>query len=55
VAARAEHRSRRSPFEGLPQELFEAFLTREHLIRVRPPWPGGPLETSLVDEVTAHA
>lgn len=55
VAAMAEHRSQRSPFEGLPQELFEAFLTREHLIRVRPAWPGGPLETGLLDEVTARA
>jgi LmbE family N-acetylglucosaminyl deacetylase len=55
VAAMAQHRSQRSPFEGLPQELFEAFLTREHLIRVRPAWPGGPLETGLLDEVTARA
>ena len=55
VAAMAEHRSQRSPFEGLPQELFEAFLTREHLIRVRPAWPGGPLETDLVEQATAPA
>ena len=47
VAAMAEHRSQRSPFDGLPQDLFEAFLTREHLIRVRPPWDGGTLETGL--------
>ena len=40
VAAMAEHRSQRSPFDGLPSDLFEAFLTREHLIRVRPPWDG---------------
>ncbi len=49
VAAMAEHRSQRSPFEGLPQQLFEDFLTREHLIRVRPPWEGGPLETELLE------
>jgi LmbE family N-acetylglucosaminyl deacetylase len=55
VAAMAEHRSQRSPFEGLPQELFEAFLTREHLIRVRPAWPGGPVETDLVESATAPA
>jgi len=47
IAAMAEHRSQRSPFEGLPQELFEDFLTGEHLIRVRPPWNGGPPETQL--------
>ena len=52
VAAMAEHRSQRSPFEGLPPALFEAFLTREHLIRVRPAWPGGPLETDLVDQAS---
>ena len=46
LAAMAEHRSQRSPFEGLPQDLFEDFLTREHLIRVRPGWQGGPLETA---------
>ena len=55
VEAMAEHRSQRSPFEGLPPELFEAFLTREHLIRVRPPRPGGPLETDLGAEATAPA
>jgi LmbE family N-acetylglucosaminyl deacetylase len=48
VAAMAEHHSQRSPFQGLPKELFEAFLTQEHLIRVRPTWPGGPLETDLL-------
>ena len=47
VAAMAEHRSQRSPFEGLPRGLFEDFLTREHLIRVRPPWDGGAVETDL--------
>ena len=51
LAAMAEHRSQRSPFEGLPQQLFEDFLTREHLIRVRPAWEGGPLETALVQAV----
>ena len=47
IAAMAEHRSQRSPFEGLPQDLYEDFLTGEHLIRVRPPWDGGPTETEL--------
>ena len=49
VAAMAEHRSQRSPFEGLPPQLFEDFLTREHLIRVRPAWQGGALETDLLE------
>jgi LmbE family N-acetylglucosaminyl deacetylase len=53
LAAMAEHRSQRSPFDGLPRPLLEAFLTREHLIRVLPPWPGGPRETGLLDEATA--
>ena len=47
IAAMAQHRSQRSPFEGLPQDLYEDFLTAEHLIRVRPAWPGGPTETEL--------
>ena len=48
VAAMAEHRSQRSPFEGLPRGLFEDFLTREHLVRVRPaPSGGGGVETRL--------
>ena len=47
IAAMAEHRSQRSPFEGLPRDLFEDFLTREHLMRVRPAWHGGELEARL--------
>jgi LmbE family N-acetylglucosaminyl deacetylase len=47
IAAMAQHRSQRSPFEGLPRELYEDFLTGEHLIRVRPHWDGGPTETEL--------
>jgi LmbE family N-acetylglucosaminyl deacetylase len=41
------HRSQTSPFEGLPEELQRAFLTREHLIEVLPQGaeqPGGLLE-----------
>lgn len=29
----AEHRTQTSPFEGLPDDLRRAFLTREHLLR----------------------
>jgi hypothetical protein len=35
-AALAAHASQTSPYAGLPDELAEAFLTREHLIRVSP-------------------
>ena len=44
----ALHRSQRSPFEGLPEDLRRAFLARDHLIRVNPPWPGGPVEAELL-------
>lgn len=33
-AAIAAHASQTSPYEGLPDELAEAFLSRDHLIRV---------------------
>lgn len=46
-AAIAVHRSQRSPFEGLPDDLRRAFLGREHLVRVNPAWPGGPVEHDL--------
>jgi LmbE family N-acetylglucosaminyl deacetylase len=47
-SAIALHTSQRSPFDGLPDELHRAFLTREHLMRLNPPWDGGPLETELL-------
>ncbi len=31
-----------------PDDLRRAFLGREHLKRVQPPWEGGPLETDLL-------
>lgn len=46
-AAIAVHRSQRSPYDGLPDDLRRAFLGREHLIRVNPPWLGGPVEREL--------
>jgi LmbE family N-acetylglucosaminyl deacetylase len=48
VEAMALHRSQRSPYDGLPEDLHCAFLGREHLVRVNPPWYGGPRETDLV-------
>lgn len=41
------HASQRSPFDALPLEMRREFLTTEHLRRVRPAWPGGPLEAEL--------
>jgi LmbE family N-acetylglucosaminyl deacetylase len=43
-----EHRTQRSPYEGLPSELEGAFLATEHLRRVLPPWSGGAPETALL-------
>ncbi|MGB7448823.1 MAG: PIG-L family deacetylase [Ornithinimicrobium sp.] len=44
----ATHRSQRSPFEGLPDDLRQAFLTRDSLRRVRPAWMGGTTESALL-------
>jgi LmbE family N-acetylglucosaminyl deacetylase len=46
----AAHRSQTSPFEGLPDDLREAFLGRDHLIRAVPAWDGGAPEQSLFAE-----
>lgn len=43
----ALHRSQSSPYDGLPDELANAFLGTDRLARARPPWTGGPLETRL--------
>lgn len=45
--AMAEHRSQQPPFDGMPAELAEEFLGTDHLVRVQPPWPGGPVERAL--------
>jgi LmbE family N-acetylglucosaminyl deacetylase len=46
-AAIAVHRSQASPFDGLSPDLRRAFLATDHLVRVLPAWPGGPVETEL--------
>jgi len=46
-AAVREHRTQMSPFAAVSPELQHALLTRDHLVRVVPPWNGGPVETSL--------
>ena len=43
----AAHASQASPFLGLSSDLEAAFLTCDHLVRVVPPWPGGPPEKTL--------
>ena len=45
--AMAAHASQASPFLGLSSDLETAFLTRDHLVRVVPPWPGGSQEQTL--------
>lgn len=47
-AAIALHRSQQSPFDGLPDDVQRTWLGREHLVRVNPPWDGGPQETELL-------
>ena len=47
-AAIALHASQRSPFDGLPDEVQRTWLSREHLLRLNPPWPGGPVESDLL-------
>jgi N-acetyl-1-D-myo-inositol-2-amino-2-deoxy-alpha-D-glucopyranoside deacetylase len=44
----AEHRTQRSPYDGLPDDLEQAFLGTQHLQRIVPPWTDGPLETSIL-------
>jgi LmbE family N-acetylglucosaminyl deacetylase len=46
--AMAQHATQKAPFDGMPAELQDAFLHTDRLVRVQPPWPGGPPERSLV-------
>lgn len=48
-AAIALHRSQTSPYEVMPQDLRDDFLTAERLRRVRPPWDGDELEHGVFD------
>jgi LmbE family N-acetylglucosaminyl deacetylase len=45
--ASALHRSQHSPFEGMPDDLVSAFIGEDRLVRVEPPWTGGPIEREL--------
>lgn len=53
----ANHRTQKSPYEGISAELAERFVRYDYLIRQRPPWPDAtgaleagrtPLEKSLL-------
>ncbi len=46
-AAVKEHRTQTSPFAAVSPELQRDILSTVHLVRVAPPWNGGPVETSL--------
>jgi N-acetyl-1-D-myo-inositol-2-amino-2-deoxy-alpha-D-glucopyranoside deacetylase len=50
-AAIAAHRTQLSPLDGLSPDLERVFLTRDHFVRLVPPWPGGPVETGLFDPI----
>jgi LmbE family N-acetylglucosaminyl deacetylase len=43
----AAHASQLPPFAGMPDELHDAFVGTDHLVRMQPPWPGGEPERSL--------
>ncbi|HEY2299183.1 MAG TPA: PIG-L deacetylase family protein [Jatrophihabitans sp.] len=43
----ALHRSQVPPSEGMPEDLLTDFLETDRLVRISPPWPGGPVETGL--------
>lgn len=43
----AAHASQVPPYADIPEDLLVAFLTRDRLVRVQPPWDDGPLERSL--------
>lgn len=47
-AAMAVYRSQRSPYDDMSEELADAFLRHDRLVRIEPPWKGGPVESSLV-------
>ena len=46
--AALEHRTQKPPFDGMPAHLQDAFLDTDRLVRMVPPWPGGPPLTSLL-------
>lgn len=47
-AALGAHTSQQSPYAGIPDDLADAFLDVDHLIRAVPVWTSGPLEHELL-------
>lgn len=45
--AMAAHASQISPYDGLPADLRQAFLTTDQLQRITPTWTGGSRETDI--------
>jgi hypothetical protein len=41
-------RRRRHPYDSMPPALQQRFLATDCLIRVDPPWTGGPVEHDWV-------
>ena len=46
--AGAAHSSQRSPMADMPEQLVDAYLSTDLLVRVQPPWPGGEQERTLL-------
>ena len=49
----ALHASQSSPYDDMPTGLRRDFLETDRLIRLIPPWTGGPTETRLFTEMPA--
>jgi LmbE family N-acetylglucosaminyl deacetylase len=47
-AAMARHASQRTPYDDMPDDLADAFLRHDRLVRVEPPWTGGRVESALL-------
>jgi LmbE family N-acetylglucosaminyl deacetylase len=47
LEAISRHRSQGSPYDDLPPDLQATFLATDRLIRARPTWVDGPLESEL--------
>lgn len=46
------HASQVPPFDGMDKELQHGFLAVDRLLRVDPPWTGGPVETDWLPRTT---
>lgn len=48
------HASQVPPFDGMDKELQHGFLAVDRLLRVDPPWTGGPVETDWLPRTTLN-